>query len=449
MKVVIAGAAEVGTHLAVLLAKEKMDVTLMDSDPEKIGQLTYLNIMTLVGSPTSISDLKEAGVPKVDLFIAVTPIESVNIHACILAANLGARKTVARVDNFETQQEESSEFYKKIGINRLVYPELLGGQAVAASIMRPWARLSFDLCDGHLLLLCVKVYDEKETGRKAPIVGMSLTEVGRQYGQFHIAAIKRKDELVIPRGDDEVKAGDLLYFITNPASANIVRMACGKEDRHIKRTVIMGGTRLGIQTTRFLPKDMQITFINRGRHEAEEIMEKVPGASVINGDTTDLETLTGIGFGSSDALVALGENSGSNVLACLTAKKLGAGKTVVEVEDIDYVAIADNLNIGSTVNKKLLTASVIYQLLLRSDKTSAKCYSIVDAEVADLVAQPGSKITKKPVMELGLGRNITLGGMVRDGVGMTVTGKTHICPGDHVVVVCLNEKISQVEKLFS
>ena len=194
MKVVIAGAAEVGTHLAKLLVREKMDVTLLDSDPEKVGQLTFFNIMTFVGSPTSISDLKEAGVQKADLFIAVTPIESVNIHACILAANLGARKTVARVDSYETQKPESFEFYKKIGINRLVYPELLGGQAVASSIMRPWARLSRELCDGNLLLLCVKVYDET-----TPIVGMSMIEVGQKYGQFHIAAIKRGEELIIPK----------------------------------------------------------------------------------------------------------------------------------------------------------------------------------------------------------------------------------------------------------
>lgn len=444
MKVVIAGAAEVGTHLAKLLVREKMDVTLLDSDPEKVGQLTFFNIMTFVGSPTSISDLKEAGVQKADLFIAVTPIESVNIHACILAANLGARKTVARVDSYETQKPESFEFYKKIGINRLVYPELLGGQAVASSIMRHWARLSRELCDGNLLLLCVKVYDET-----TPIVGMSMIEVGQKYGQFHIAAIKRGEELIIPKGTDVVEAGDLVYFITSPDNAKYVRLACNKKDINVNRVVFIGGTRLGIQSTHFLPKNISIVFVNRGQKEAEMLMEKVPSASVINGDSSDLDTLNEIGLGQGDALVALGENSGSNVLACLMAKKLEVGKTVVEVEDVDYIAIADKLNIGSVINKKQLTASVIYELLLKSDKTSAKTYSIYDAAVADFVAQPGSKITQKPVMDLGLSRNVTLGGMVRDGKGLTITGQTHIQPGDHVVVVYRDENISQIEKLFS
>lgn len=445
MKVVIAGAAEVGTHLAKLLAREKMDVTLIDSDADKVGQLTFFNIMTLVGSPTSISDLKEAGVQHADLFIAVTPIESVNIHACILAANLGARRTVARVDTFETQQEESVEFYNKIGISRLVYPELLGGQAIASAIMRPWARVSHELCDGNLLLLCVKVYEEKG----APIIGLSLMDIGKKYGQFHVAAIKRGEEVIIPKGTDVIKAGDVVYFIVIPENANYVRLACNKKDVHINRVVFMGGTRLGIQSTRFLPKHMSIVFVNQGQKEAERLMEMVPKASVINGDATDIDTLMELGIGEGDALVSLGDNSGSNVLACLMAKKLNVGKTVVEVEDVDYIAIADKLNIGSVINKKQLTASVIYRLLLKSDKTNAKTFSIFDAGVAEFVAQPGSKITQKPVMHLGLSRNITLGGMVRNGSGMTITGQTVIQPGDQVVVVYRDENISQIEKLFS
>ena len=445
MKVVIVGAAEVGTHLAKLLARENMDVTLVDSDPEQVGQLTFYNIMTLIGSPTSINDLKEAGVPNADLFIAVTPVESINIHACILAANLGARKTVARVDNYETMSEECCEFYKKIGINRLVYPELLGGQAVASAVMRPWARVSHELCDGHLLLLCVKVYQDKG----APIIGLSLIEIGKKYGQFHVAAIQRGEETIIPKGTDVILAGDLIYFIVTPENANYVRLACNKRDTHINRVVYLGGSRLGIQSTHYLPKSMSVVFVNQDRKTAERLMEQVPKAIVINGDTTDLDTLVDLGIGEEDALVALGENSGSNVLACLMATQLNVGKTVVEVEDVDFIAIADKLNIGSVINKKQLTASVIYRLLLKSDKTNAKTFSIYDAAVADVVAQPGSKITQKPVIELGLSRNITLGGLVRNGTGMTITGQTQIQPGDQVVVVYQNENISKIEKLFS
>ena len=443
MKIIVAGAAQVGTHLAKLLAKENMDVVLMDADPERIAPLTYMNLMTLVGSPTSINALRDAGVPKCDLFIAVTPQESLNIHACILASSLGARKTMARIDNYEMQKPETLDFYKRIGVSRLVYPEMLGGQAVAAAIQRPWSRMSFELCDGHLLLLGVKVYEG------APLVGQSLMEVGkRQHDNFHVAAIKRGDDLWIPNATDVFEANDLVYFITLPEKTDIVRLICGKEERHIRRVVIMGGSRIGIQTCFALSHGYEMLFIEPDQHLAERIMEELPQARVIQGYTGDQEAMSAVGLTKNDAFVALGEESGANILACLSAKKMGVGKTVAEVEDVEYISMATNLNIGSIVNKKLLTASSIYQILLDADKTNAKCFSLVDAEVADLVAQPGSHITEKPVMELRLPKGITLGGLVRDGRGMTVTGQTQIQAGDHVAVVCMNDKIEAVEKLF-
>ena len=443
MKIVVAGAHAVGTHLAKLLAKEGMDVVLMDADPERIAQLTFMNLMTMIGSPTSIHALRDAGVHKCDLFIAVTPVESVNIHACILAANLGARKTLARIDNYEMQKPESAEFYKRIGVSRLVYPEMLGGEAIAGAITRPWARQSVSLCDGCLQLVGVKVREG------APIVGQRLMDIGRKHhDSFHVAAIKRGDELIIPSGPDLILAGDLVYIIPLPTKADVVRHACGKEERHLTRVIILGGNRLGVQTCYYLSKNYEVIFIEEDHHKADYVLEKVPKARVVSGTKGDVETLTELNISEHDAFVALGPNSDSNILSCLNAKKLGAGKTVVEVDDVDQITMAQNLNIGSTVNKKLLTASSIYQLFLDSDKTNAKCFSLIDAEVADLVAQPGSMITKEPVMKLSLPKGITLGGLVRNGQGHTVTGQTHIQPGDHVVVVCVNEKINQVERLF-
>ncbi|MDO4497016.1 MAG: Trk system potassium transporter TrkA [Bacteroidales bacterium] len=441
MKIIVAGAHEVGTHLARLLARDNKDVILMDEDPERVAQLTFLNLMTMVGSPTSINALREAEVSAADLFIAVTPNESVNIHACILASNLGARKTLARIDKYELLKPENQEFYKKIGISRLIYPEMLGGEAVAQAIRRPWARATFELCDGKLLLLAVKVYD-------APICGKKLMDIGRQHSEYHIAAIKREDHLIVPGGNDEVLPGDIVFFVTPPEKTDQVRMFCNKPERHLNRVVIMGGSRLGVQATYFLPNGMRVLFIENDRHVAEHLLEVVHDCEVVHGDASDVDFLNELGLNSGDVFVALGNNSGSNVLACLTAKRLGVGKTVAEVEDVAYISLADKLNIGSTVNKKLLAASSIYQLLLDADKTSAKCYSLVDAEIASLVAQAGSKITRKPVMELGLPKGITFGGMVRNGEGMNVTGQTQFQEGDRVVIVCMNEKFSQVEKLF-
>lgn len=443
MKIIIAGAHSVGTHLAKLLAKDNMDVVLMDADPQRIEPLTFMNLMTMTGSPTSIVALRDAGVPRCDLFIAVTPIESVNIHACILAANLGARKTLARIDSFEMQKPESADFYRRIGISRLVYPEMLGGQAIAAAIRRPWARQSIDLCDGSLQLVGVKVREG------APIVGQKLMEIGKKHhDRFHIAAILRGEETIIPTGEDEVQADDLVYFITLPDKADVVRNFCGKKDRVLERIIIWGGNRLGVQTCYYLPKSLKVKFVEDDPHKADYVMDKISRAEVERSPQCNVEFFSSLNVTEKDVFVALSPNADSNILACLTAKKMGVGKTVVEVADVEQISMAHNLNIGSAVNLKLLTASTIYQILLDADKTNAKCYSLMGAEVADLVAQPKSAITLAPVMQLSLPKGITLGGLVRNGVGMTVTGQTCIEPGDHVIVICRDERISAVERLF-
>lgn len=443
MKIVIAGAYEVGTHLAKLLAKENMDVTLIDADPERISQLTFINLMSMVGSPTSIHALRDAGVPRCDLFIAVTPNESTNVHACILAANLGARRTLARVDTYEMQKPESADFYRRIGISRMVYPEMLGGMAVSGAITRPWARQSIELCDGHLLLLGVKVREG------APIVGQRLMDIGRQHhDSYHVAAIKRGDDLLIPNAQDQVLDGDLVYFITTSDKADVVRMTCGKKERKLRRVIFQGADRLAIQTCYYLPDSFDIVFIEPDRAKADYASERVPRSRAVRGQTGDIDTFKELQIGEHDVFVAIGPNSDSNILSCLTAKKLGIGKTVAEVSDVELISMAQNLNIGSVVNKKLLTASFIHQLLIDADKTNTKCFSLVDAEVADLLVQPGSRVTKTTVMQLNLPKGMTLGGMVRDGKGQTITGQTQLQAGDRVVVICMNEKLNQIEKLF-
>jgi trk system potassium uptake protein TrkA len=227
-----------------------------------------------------------------------------------------------------------------------------------------------------------------------------------------------------------------------------VRLICGKKELNVQRVIIMGGSRIAIQATYFFPHDYHVTIIEPDRHTCEMLTERIPHAKIILGNGHDPDVLQEADIENADAFVALDENSATNILACLTAKKMGVAKTVAEVENVSDISTADTLNISSVINKKLLTASSIYQLLLDADSTSAKCFSLVDAEVADLVAQEGSRITQHPVMNLGLPKGFTIGGLVRDGRGMTVNGQTQIMAGDHVVVVCMNEKVSQMEKLF-
>ncbi len=443
MRIIIVGAGSVGTHLAKLLAKEEQDIILMDPDDSKLEELASYNLMTIVGSATSIKDLKEAGVKNVDLFIAVTPYESQNITACMLAANLGATKTLARIDNYEYLQEENKDFFKKLGVDELIYPEMLAAQEIVTALRKTWVRQWFELFGGALVLLGVKIREN------ALIVNHRLSELSGKHNVYHIAAIKRKDKIIIPKGSDKLLADDLVYFTTTPEHIQDIRILAGKQEVEIKRVMIMGGSRIAIRTADYMPDSMHVKIIEVDRDRSIRLVEKIDNADIILGDARDLDLLKEEGISEIDAFIALTDSSETNILACLSAKEFGVAKTIAEVENLSYISMAENLNIGSVINKKLIAASSIYQLLLAADASNMKCLTLANAEVAELIAKPGSKITQGPVKSLVLPKDLTIGGLIRDGVGMMVNGETEIKPNDHVLVFCLDTAIRKLEKLFN
>lgn len=443
MRIIIAGAGAVGTHLAKLLSREDQDIVLMDSDEEKLEALSTYNLMTIEGSPTSIKDLKEAGVKNADLFIAVTPYESQNINACMLATNLGAAKTLARIDNYEYLQPENREFFKKLGVDELIYPEMLAAQEIVTALKKTWVRQWFELLGGALILLGVKLREN------ALIVNHRLSELSGSNEFYHIAAIKRKDSIIIPKGNDKILADDLVYFTTTKDHVADIRILAGKEEVDIKKIMIMGGSRIAVRTADYIPESMHVKIIEADRNKGMKLVEKMEGVDIVLGDGRDPELLKDEGISDVDAFIALTDSSETNILACLSAKNFGVAKTIAEVENLSYVSMAENLNIGSVINKKLIAASRIYQLLLAADVSNVKCLTLSNSEVAELIAKPGSKITQAPVRDLNLPKDLTIGGLIRNGVGMMVNGNTQIMPYDHVLVFCLDTAIRKIEKLFN
>lgn len=398
--------------------------------------------MTIIGSPTSFHVQKQADVEHTDLFIAVTPFETRNITACAIASSLGARKTVARIDNYEYLKPGNKEFFKKMGVDELIYPEMLAAHEVSTALRRNWVRNWFELCNGELIVVGVRLRDT------AMILNKKLFELTNADSYFHIAAIKRKHETIIPRGNDELKLGDIVYFTTTPDHIKDIRILTGKQEIDIKKVMIMGGSRIAVRIAACTPNDIKIKLIEIDRKKSYKLVEKMDDTIIIQGDGRDTELLKEEGIKDVDAFIALTDSSETNILACLTAKEFGVRKTIAEVENIQFISTAEGLNIGTIINKKLLAASRIFQLLLAEDSSNAKCMALADAEVAELLAKEGSKITKAPIKELSLPKDLTIGGLIREGKGMIVTGNTHIQPNDHVVVFCLDTAIQKIEKLF-
>ncbi len=446
MKIVIAGAGEVGSHLAKLLSREEQDIILIDRDKDKLARIdANYNLMTRVGAPTSFRDLRDAGVAQCDLFIAVSPFENTNLISCEIAKKLGARKTVARIDNYEFLYADNREFFASHGVDQLIYPEVLAAQEICTALKRPWVRHWFEIHEGQLIVIGVKIRDNSE------LIGHKLRDITANQHNYHVSAIKRNHETIIPRGDDEICNGDILYFTTTRNYVDEIRNICGKRDFRIKKVMIMGGSRIAVRLAHMASGDYDLTIIDDDMDVCRRLPEKCSSCNVrvIHGDARNSDVLAEENIQSYDAFVALTDFSETNILACLTAKELHVNKTIAEVENIQFISEAEGLNIGTVINKKLLASSTIFQLLLDADESSSKFMALADAEVAELEARPDSRITRARVMDLKLSREMTIAGLIRNGQGMLVDGRTQIEPGDHVVVFCLSGSIHKIEKLFS
>lgn len=444
MKIVIAGAGEVGTHLAKMLSKENQDITLLDSDQSKLDIIdSNYNLMTWNGSTSSFESLREVGVKDADLYIAVTPFETRNLASCSIAKKMGARKTVARIDNSEFLLPENRQIIRDMGIDFVIYPEHLAANDIALSLAHNWARYWAELHNGDLLLIGVKIHSN------SVLLNVKLKDMPVTTHDFHIAAIKRNGETIIPNGNDEILPDDVVYFITTPEHIEEVRNICGKTKKIIKKALIMGGSRIARRFAELYSDRFHIKILDTDMATCEKLATDLPDCEIVNGDGKDIEVLRENNIYQYDAFLALTDSSETNILTCLTAKEFGVSKTIAEVENLQFVGLAENLNIGNTINKKLLASSRIYKILLDADESNSRFFALPDAEVAEIYVKPGAKITQGKVKDLRLPFGMTLAAMVHNDEVMLVNGNSHIQEGDYVVVFSLMGTIQKVEKWFN
>lgn len=444
MRIVIAGAGEVGSHLAKMLSNEDQDIILIDPDQEKLNLIdSNYNLMTYCGSTSSFRSLEDVSISDADLFVAVTPYETQNITACAIAKQLGANCTVARIDNFEFLKKKNSETLQSIGVDKLIYPEHLAAQELITALEHNWARHWAELAQGQLLLIGVKLRDN------SPLVGHLLRNLPVQAHTFHIAAIKRNHETIIPNGDDELLEGDIVFFVTFESDAGSIRELCGKIEFQIKRVLIMGGTRIAMRFALESKGKFNIKIIEPDRNICERLATRLPDCDIEQGDARDIDTLKDNNIDQFDAFVALSDSSETNILACLTAKEFGIRKTVADVENLQFIGQAENLNIGTILNKKLIASSRIFKLLLDADEHNSKTFALADAEVAELTVKDNAKITRGEVKDLRLPYGMTLAAVNHDNKCSLVTGRTRIYAGDTVVVFCLTGSLHKVEAWFN
>jgi trk system potassium uptake protein TrkA len=358
---------------------------------------------------------------------------------------LGTKKTVAKIDNPEYMESESQQFFKTLGVSSLIYPEMLAAVDINNGLKMSWVRQRWDVHNGALVMLGIKLRDNCE------ILNQPLKEISGPADPYHVVAIKRGGETIIPGGNDELKVYDQAYFMTTKKYIPYIRKIVGKEHYvDVQNVMIMGGGQTAVRAVKTMPEYMNAKIIEIDDHRCEDLNDILDEKTlVIHGDGRDISLLTEEGINSTQAFVALTGNAETNILACLTAKRLGVRKTVAMVENVDYVSMAESLDIGTIINKKAIAASHIYQMMLDADVMDIKFLTTANADVAEFIAKEDSKVTKKPVRELGLPQGVTIGGLVRNEEGMLVSGNTQILTGDSVMVFCHNTNMKKLEKFFN
>ena len=446
MRILIAGAGDVGSHLAKMLINENHDIILIDIVEDKLRKLGSLHdLMTIHGSVTSISLLNDANIKKIDLFIAVTHSEAVNLTACMLAKQLGAQKTIARIDNPEYLLLAYKEMFARIGIDYMIYPEMIAANEVVGLLHQAGMTDIVEFSGGKLSMYVLKL------GEDAPVIDKTLAEsidVSKPL-DFRAVAITRNTKTIIPRGNDRFKVNDHVYVITNQTSVDEILKYSGVEQFDIKNVMILGGSRIGKRTAKQIGRQQNVKLIEIDREKAYELSNFLEHTLVINGDGSSMDLLIQEGLPTMDAFVAVTGNSETNVISCMLAKQMGVKKTIAEVENIDYIKLAESMGIDAIINKKLITANRIFRFTKTSEISSIRCLVGTDAEVMEYLVKPKSKITEGSLKNMSFPKDGIIGGVIRGKSSFIATGDTEIKANDRVVVFALPAAIPKINKFFN
>ena len=448
MKIIISGAGAVGCHLAKLLGDDNHDITMIDNSAERLAKAGEIaDIVTVCGNPTSISVLQAVKVDKTDLFVAVFPDrdQHVNIVSALLAKELGAKKVTARINTSEYLSYENKSLFTQLGIDQLFYPERMAAYEIA-DIVRESGMTEF-VQFGHGKLHLVEFKLEEDS----PLIGREISDFVYPIEQlpFRIVAISRGEGTLIPKRETKMRLGDLVYVMALRDTMEAALKEAGKRDKEVRNVFILGGGPMGEMLAAKLEKTIpSIKIIEKDRKRCEELSQILEKTMVINGDWRNTDLLYEEEINRCDVFVAVTDDSETNIMTCAAAKKMGVPKTIAEVENIEYIKLAEGMGVDAVINKKILSASRIFRFTLTDKIRSVKYLSESDAIALEYIVNPGSPVTKAKIKDLNIPQDAIIGGIIRGTESFIAYGDTQISAYDHVVVFTLPSSLKSIDKLF-
>ena len=446
MKIVIAGAGDMGTHLAKMLSGNGHDLTVVDVDSKALVEVGNLvDVVTVEGDTTQFSVLRKAGVRKCDLFIAVRSVENDNILSAVMAKNLGAKKAIARVDSNEYLEPNSKEIFIDMGIDYIFYPEQIAAREVINLLGHTSSTEYVDFAAGKLSMVAFRLE------LTSPLLGRNVqhVEFSDEDLEYRVVAIVRGSRTIIPSGDERFEEEDMVYAITRHNATHRVVELSGRKEVEIRNMMILGGSRIGVRIANELQNEVNVKLVDYDADKAYRLAEMLDKTLIINEDGRDTEAMMEEDLSNMDAFVAVTGRSETNILAAMLAKRMGVKKVIAEVENINYISLAESIGVDTIINKKLVTASNIFRFTMTTEVQTIKCLTGSQAEVMEFIVKPNSPATKEPIRDLNLPNDSIIGGVVRGDRVFIAVDDTQINAYDRVVVFAMPDVVMRVAEFFN
>ncbi|MBN7816388.1 Trk system potassium transporter TrkA [Algoriphagus pacificus] len=445
MNIVIAGAGDMGYHLAEQLSYDNKDITLIDTDREVLEYVaSKLDVLTVQGDSTSFEILQQANVDRASMVLAVTTSEKTNIVTAVLAKQLGAKRVMARVRNHSYLDPENVNYFKNLGIDNLISPTMLCSREIFNMIENSSFTEVFDFGGGKLNIVGITL------DQSNPLVNQRImdTKTNPIFEDIRIIAILRDQKTIIPRGSTIIRNNDHVFFISNKKNTESIMEVLGQKKVIIKNVMIIGGDDMALTTALRLEDHFRVTLVNKDKERCKWLAENLKNTLVINGDYKNIELLVEEGLEQMDAFLALTESSETNIITSLTAKNHGVYKTIAHVDTREYIHISHSIGVDSLINKKLVAANEISRYLKKGTVEAVSGIYGVDAEFIQYSVCKSNRLIKNPLRELHFPDSAIVAGVIRGEEVFIPDGDFMLQLNDKAIVLALPEAKGSLEKLF-
>lgn len=445
MKIIIAGAGDLGSHLAKLLSSESHDIYLLDLNEERLNTISsQIDVFTIAGDAKSVEIMEQKLISSCDLLIAVTSSEETNMLICILGKKLGAKRTIARINDVNIIKENKEHFYNELGIDTLISPTYLATLEIQRLVNQSAFTDDIEFDNGKLTVFGISLSENSnlinKTVRESADLNPNLS--------FKPLALHRDDLTLIVNGETVLKENDIVYFISLKDSIpNIIKL-CGKNNFKIKDVMIIGGSRIGINTAELLENDFRVTLVEKDKVTCQQMANTLKKTLIINIDGHDVKMLEEEGLTEIDALISVTADSEMNIMTSLVGKSHGIKKTIARIENFDYINLSQSIGIDTLINKKIIAADNIFKFVRKGNVSLVANLHGTDAEIIEFVVKDGSKITKSPINKLNFPNSSKIAGVIRNGIPIIPFGDFHLKENDKTIVFSLTESIQKIEKFF-